>query len=69
MLERDGLLFKEIIDSKSQCLLEHITSKANERGMAINAEKTGLMLISAATRPATVSHPSTMLLDFSALTY
>ena len=49
MLERDVQLFKEIIDSKSQCLFEHIASKANERGMAINAEKTGLMLVSAAT--------------------
>ena len=41
--------FKEVIDNRTQGLLNHIATKAEARGMAINAKKTGLMMVSAAT--------------------
>ena len=40
---------KKFIDLRTQSHLEHVASRAEERGMAINTEKTGLMLVSAAT--------------------
>lgn len=40
--------FKEIIDKRTEGLLEHIAENA-EKGMRINAKKTSLMCISAAT--------------------
>ena len=49
LLVEDGVFFKEVIDLRTQRHLEHIITKAEERGMAINTGKTGLMLISAAT--------------------
>lgn len=48
LLEGDQY-FKEIVDTRSQNLLQHIASRARQRGMAINAAKTGLMIVSAAS--------------------
>ena len=45
----DGkILFKEIVDLRTQDLLSHIATRAEAKGMQINAKKTGLMLVSAA---------------------
>ena len=49
LLVEDGEFFKEIVDLRTQGHLEHMARRAEERGMAINAKKTGLMLVSAAT--------------------
>ena len=49
LLTENGAFFKEVIDLKTQGLLQHITDRAESRGMLINAKKTGLMLVSAAT--------------------
>ena len=49
MLVEDGRFFKEVIDTRTQELLQHIARKAESKGMAINASKTGLMLVSAAS--------------------
>ena len=49
LLVEGDLFFKEIVDLRSQGLLEHIAAKAETKGMAINAAKTGLMLVSAAS--------------------
>ena len=49
MLVEDGVFFKEIIDLRTQNLLQHIATRAEDRGMQINAKKTSLMLVSAAT--------------------
>ena len=48
-LIENEILFKEIIDTRTQALLKHVAEQANKKGMAINAAKTGLMLVSAAT--------------------
>ena len=37
------------VDLRTQSLLNHIATNAQERRMSINAKKTGLMLVSAAT--------------------
>ena len=49
LLEEDGVFFKEIVDLRIQGLLSHIATRAEERGMLINAKKTSLMLVSAAS--------------------
>ena len=49
LLVEDNVFFKEIVDLQSQQLLNHIAKKAEDRGMAINAKKTSLMLVSAST--------------------
>ena len=49
LLVEDGSFFKEVVDLRTQGLLNHIATRATDRGMAINAKKTGLMLVSAAT--------------------
>ena len=49
LLVEDGCFFKEIFNHRTQDLLSHIKTRAEERGMAINANKTGLMKVSAAT--------------------
>ena len=49
LLVEDNKFFKEVVDTRTQELLSHVANKAEELGMAINAEKTGLMLVSAAT--------------------
>ena len=49
LLTEDGAFFKEIVDIRTQNHLERVTARAEERGMLINASKTGLMLVSAAT--------------------
>ena len=41
--------FKEVTDNRTQDLLGHIAANAEAKGMAINASKTGLMLVSAAS--------------------
>ena len=35
--------FKEVVDTRIQRLLEHITANAENKGMAINPSKTGLI--------------------------
>ena len=49
LLDEGGTLFKEVIDTRTQDLLTHVAKRAADIGMAINADKTGLMLMSAAT--------------------
>ena len=49
LLVENNVFFKEIVDLRTERLLEHIASKAKDKGMAINASKTGLMLVSAAS--------------------
>ena len=49
LLVEGSTFFKEVVDTKTQDLLEHIAARAEEKGMSINAAKTGLMLVSAAT--------------------
>ena len=49
LLVEEGIFFKEVVDIRTQRHLKHIATKAEDRGMTINADKTGLMLISAAT--------------------
>ena len=49
MLVEEGVFFKEIVDKHTQNVLEHVAKQADQMGMAINAAKTGLMLVSAAT--------------------
>ena len=49
LLVEDDVFFKEVIDVQTLTLLQHMADRARERGMAINAKKTGLMLVSAAT--------------------
>ena len=49
MLVENGEFFKEVRDLRTQGLLEHIAHQAELQGMSINAAKTGLMLVSAAT--------------------
>ena len=49
LLEDGTVHFKEIIDLRSQRLLEHVSRRAEDKGMLINASKTGLMLVSAST--------------------
>ena len=47
LLDSEGH-FKEITDLRTQGLLQHKADRTKERGMAINARKTGLMIVSAA---------------------
>ena len=49
LLVEDDQYFKEIVDTQSQRLLQHIATRARLKGMAINASKTGLMLVSTAS--------------------
>ena len=49
LLEQDGVLFKDLRDLRTQRLLQHVAQRADERGMKINATKTSLMCVSAAT--------------------
>ena len=49
LLVEEETFFKEVVDLRTQGLLQHIADRAKERGMAINASKTNLMLVSAAT--------------------
>ena len=49
LLVENGEFFKEIVDIKTQNLLHHNATAAQNKGMVISAAKTGLMLVSAAT--------------------
>ena len=49
MLEKDGASFKQIIDKRTEALLHHVAENASRKGMKINANKTNLMCVSAAT--------------------
>ena len=49
LLIEDGVFFKEVVDLRTQGRLNQIVSRAEERGMIINAQKTGLMIVSAAS--------------------
>ena len=49
LLVEDEVFFKEVTDMRTQRHLEAVSRRARERGMAINADKTSLMLVSAAT--------------------
>lgn len=49
LLVEEGHFFKEVVDLRTQGLLQHISTKAKDRGMQINAAKTSLVCISAAT--------------------
>ena len=39
LLVEDGTFFKEVVDHRTQGLLNHIAGRAEERGMAINEKK------------------------------
>ena len=49
LLTEGDVTFKEIVDLRTQGHLEHVAMNAERKGMAINAGKTGLMIVSAAT--------------------
>ena len=49
LLVEDGQFFKEVIDKRTEGLLSHITKNAQDKGMKINAQKTSLMCVSAAS--------------------
>ena len=49
MLTEDGVYFKEIVDKRTEALLEHVSANALKKGMLINASKTSLICMSAAT--------------------
>ena len=49
MLTEGDVNFKEIVDKRTEALLEHVSAKALNKGMLINAAKTSLMCVSAAT--------------------
>ena len=49
LTDENGCPFKEVVDLKTQGLLNHIAERAQARGMVINVKKTDLMLVSAAT--------------------
>ena len=46
---KEGTFFKEVCDKRSEELLNHITSRALDKGMKLNEEKTGLICVSTAT--------------------
>ena len=48
MLTENGVCFKEIVDKRTEALLQHVSDKALNKGMIINASKTSLMCMSAA---------------------
>ena len=50
LLVENGVFFKDVVDRRSQELLNFIADNANKKVMSINAAKTGLMLVSAASR-------------------
>ena len=45
----DGRRFKSVNPSRSQDLFTHIVASAEEKGMVVNAAKTGLLCVSGAT--------------------
>lgn len=49
MLVENGVHLKDLVDLRTQNHLQHVAARAKERGISINSEKTGLMLVSAAT--------------------
>ena len=49
LMSIDGEFYREIIDLRTQGLLEHIDARAANNGMAINAKKTSLMCVSASS--------------------
>ena len=49
LLVENGVFFKEVVDLRTERLLQHISDRARSRGMKINAAKTSLVCISAAT--------------------
>ena len=49
LLIEEGHFFKEIVDIRTEGILKHIAKNASKKGMRINAEKTSLMCVSAAT--------------------
>ena len=49
MMELDGKFFKELRDKNTEAILNHVATRAEIKGMAINQNKTGLMIVSAAT--------------------
>ena len=49
LLVEEGNFFKQVIDTRTQNLLQHVSENAARKGMSINAEKTNLMCVSAAT--------------------
>ena len=49
MLEDNSARFKEVVDMKTERLLNPIATNAEAKGMRINAKKTSLMCVSAST--------------------
>ena len=49
LMVKEGTFFKEVCDKRSKDLLRHVTTRAMDKGMKINEEKTGLMCVSIAT--------------------
>lgn len=47
--EQGGTFFKQIVDKRTESLLKHIAERAASKGMKINAAKTNLMCVSAAS--------------------
>ena len=49
LLEEGDVLFKNIVDKRTESLLRYVAGNAMNKGMKINASKTSLMCVSAAT--------------------
>ena len=49
LLVQNGNFFRNVRDKRTEDLLEHITTRAELKGMRINEKKTSLMCVSAAT--------------------
>ena len=49
LLVEEGVFFKEVVDIRTEALLNHIAENAQTKGMRINAKKTSIMCISAAS--------------------
>lgn len=48
LLEKEGIFYKETKAPAAQTMMEHITKRAEERGMVVNDSKTGVMCVSSA---------------------
>ena len=49
LLVEEGVFFKDVRDRTTERLLQHVSKKAEEKGMIINSKKTSLMCVSAST--------------------
>ena len=49
LVDQDGQRFKSVNPSKTQGLFNHIKTSAEDKGMIVNAKKTGLLCVSAAS--------------------